>query len=159
MRMTVKACPLKIRLRLATAAGRRRVVMLPHVLPEVERHLETWVKAGPGALVFTSEVGDPPAPVHCPAGAGRGGRAAGVEHLRFHDLRHTDQHPWAAATGASTKKLMARIGARRLPGGADLAARQRGARSRHRRSPLRDGFPSRSRTHPPDIFGASREQA
>ncbi len=35
--------------------------------------------------------------------------AVGVEHLRLHDLRHTG-NTLAAATGASTKELMARMG-------------------------------------------------
>jgi len=92
-----------------TAAGRRRVVMPPHVLPEVERHLETWVKAGPEALVFTSKVGDLLHPYMVQRAWEAARRAAGVEHLRFHDLRHTG-NTLAAATGASTKELMARTG-------------------------------------------------
>jgi integrase len=36
-------------------------------------------------------------------------RAIGFEELRFHDLRHTG-NTLAAATGASTKELMARLG-------------------------------------------------
>lgn len=92
-----------------TAAGRRRVVMPPHVLPEVERHLETWVKAGPEALVFTSKVGDLLHPYMVQRAWEAARRAAGVEHLRFHDLRHTG-NTLAAATGASTKELMARMG-------------------------------------------------
>ena len=36
-------------------------------------------------------------------------RKAGIEGLRFHDLRHTGA-TLAAATGASTKELMARLG-------------------------------------------------
>lgn len=89
-----------------TAAGRRRVVMPPHVLPEVERHLETWVKAGPEALVFTSKVGDLLHPYMVQRAWEAARRAASVEHLRFHDLRHTG-NTLAAATGASTKELMA----------------------------------------------------
>lgn len=40
---------------------------------------------------------------------GRARRAVGVPHLHFHDLRHTG-NTLAAATGASTKELMARMG-------------------------------------------------
>jgi integrase len=36
-------------------------------------------------------------------------RAIGIEELRFHDLRHTG-NTLAAATGASTKELMVRMG-------------------------------------------------
>jgi integrase len=39
----------------------------------------------------------------------RARRAVGMQGLRFHDLRHTG-NTLAAATGASTKELMARMG-------------------------------------------------
>jgi hypothetical protein len=35
--------------------------------------------------------------------------AVGLEHLHFHDLRHSG-NTWAAATGASTRELMVRMG-------------------------------------------------
>jgi hypothetical protein len=34
---------------------------------------------------------------------------AGLDHLHFHDLRHSG-NTWAATTGASTRELMARMG-------------------------------------------------
>ena len=40
---------------------------------------------------------------------GRATKAVGITGLRFHDLRHTG-NTLAAATGASTKELMARFG-------------------------------------------------
>jgi integrase len=40
---------------------------------------------------------------------GRATKAVGTTGLRFHDLRHTG-NTLAAATGASTKELMARMG-------------------------------------------------
>ena len=39
----------------------------------------------------------------------RAARATGIDELRFHDLRHTG-NTLAAATGASTKELMSRMG-------------------------------------------------
>jgi hypothetical protein len=36
-------------------------------------------------------------------------RSTGLGHLHLHDLRHAG-NTWAAATGASTKELMARMG-------------------------------------------------
>jgi integrase len=92
-----------------TAAGRRRVVMPPHLLPEVEHHLDTWVKVGPEALVFTSKAGDLLHPYMVQRAWAAARKSAGVEHLRFHDVRHTG-NTLAAATGASTKELMAAWG-------------------------------------------------
>ncbi len=92
-----------------TAVGRRRVVIPSHVVPEVEAHLETGVAAGPDALISTTKTGDLLHPYMVQRAWEAARRAAGVEHLRFHDLRHTGDTP-AAATGASTKELMARMG-------------------------------------------------
>ncbi len=83
--------------------------MPPHLVPEVEAHLETWVAAGPDALVFTSKAGDLLHPYMVQRAWEAARRAAGLERLRFHDLRHTG-NTLAAATGASTKELMARMG-------------------------------------------------
>ena len=93
-----------------TTAGRRVVALPPPLVPELERHLETWTGPTRGALVFTSPEGGPirrgnfRSRVWLPAA-----RRAGLERLRFHDLRHTG-NTLAAATGASTRELMARMG-------------------------------------------------
>jgi integrase len=72
-------------------------------------HLETWVKGEPDALVFTSTFGDLLHPYMVQRAWEAARKSAGVERLRFHDLRHTG-NTLAAATGASTRELMARVG-------------------------------------------------
>jgi integrase len=66
-----------------TDAGKRTLVLPASLIPEVEAHLEAFV--GP----------EPAAP--------------GLEGVRLHDLRHV-AGTMAAATGASTKELMHRLG-------------------------------------------------
>ena len=73
-------------------------------------HLGVYAEAGPDGLVFPAERGGPirrsnfTRRVWIPAT-----RAAGVEGLRFHDLRHTAA-TLAVAAGASTRELMVRMG-------------------------------------------------
>ncbi len=91
-------------------AGKRIVTMPRFVADALNEHLRTWAEEGARGLVF-------PAPeggllrrsnfrrrVWLPAV-----EAVGVEGLRFHDLRHSAA-TLAAAAGATTKELMARIG-------------------------------------------------
>ena len=93
-----------------TEAGRRVVAIPPHLLPDLAVHLERFVDPEATALVFTAPEGGPlrrqnfRRRVWLLACA-----AVGVEGLHFHDLRHTG-NTLAAATGASTKELMARMG-------------------------------------------------
>ena len=61
------------------------------------------------ALLFVTSTGGPMRPATLHAAWQRACRRVGVEGLRFHDLRHTG-NTLAAATGASTKELMARMG-------------------------------------------------
>lgn len=92
-----------------TAAGRRTVAIPPHVLPALTAHLETFTAAGPDALVFTGERGGPVRPHVLQKHWSRARLAVGRPDLHMHDLRHTG-NTWAAATGASTRELMARMG-------------------------------------------------
>lgn len=92
-----------------TAAGRRTVAIPPHVLPALTAHLETFTAADPDALVFTGERGGPLRPHVLQKHWARARLAAGRPDLHLHDLRHTG-NTWAAATGASTRELMARMG-------------------------------------------------
>ena len=92
-----------------TAAGRRTVAIPPHVLPALTTHLETFTAADPDALVFTGERGGPLRPHVLQKHWARARLAAGRPDLHLHDLRHTG-NTWAAATGASTRELMARMG-------------------------------------------------
>ncbi|HEX3426928.1 MAG TPA: site-specific integrase [Acidimicrobiales bacterium] len=92
-----------------TEAGRRLIAIPPHVVPEIEAHLEDFVAADPVALVFTGEHGGPLRPHVLQTAWDKARRATGQERLHVHDLRHSG-NTWAAATGASTKELMARMG-------------------------------------------------
>jgi integrase len=92
-----------------SAAGRRMVALPLFLLPHLEVHLTRWAGAGQDGFLF---VGDNGAPLRR-AVLQRHWRAAtaqlGLNGLHFHDLRHTG-NTLAAATGASTKELMARLG-------------------------------------------------
>lgn len=92
-----------------TAAGRRKVSIPPHVLPEIERHLREHAGTGADAPLFPGPQGGVLYRKTFARHWRKARRAAGVEHLHFHDLRHTG-NTLAAATGASTKELMARMG-------------------------------------------------
>ncbi len=92
-----------------TAAGRRTVVIPSQVLPALVTHLETFTAAGGDALVFTGEHGGPVRPHVLQKHWDRARLVAGRPDLHLHDLRHTG-NTWAAATGASTRELMARMG-------------------------------------------------
>jgi integrase len=88
----------------------RRVVSFPReIAPELRWHLERFVEPGPDSLVFVGPKG------------GRLRRSnfrdiwitardgAGLPGLHLHDLRHTG-NTMAAATGASLRELMERMG-------------------------------------------------
>jgi integrase len=93
-----------------TSAG-QRIVALPAVaMTALAEHLDHYTDPGPNALVFPSARGKYLARssfrrlVWRPAVV-----AVGLDGVRFHDLRHTAA-TLAAATGATTKELMARMG-------------------------------------------------
>ncbi|HUH07432.1 MAG TPA: site-specific integrase [Egibacteraceae bacterium] len=90
-------------------AGRRTVTIPPPLLPDIEAHLKAYAGAAPDALVFTNEQGRPIHRHRWFAIWRRARLAVGRPDLRFHDLRHTG-NTLAAATGASTAELMARMG-------------------------------------------------
>jgi integrase len=92
-----------------TDASRRTVAIPPHVVPDVEAHLEGFVGAKPDALVFTGEKGGPIRPHVLQKAWVKAKVEAGLTQFHLHDLRHAG-NTWAAATGASTKELMARMG-------------------------------------------------
>ncbi len=92
-----------------TDAGVRTVAIPTAMLPDLTTHLEEHSAHGPDGLVI-------PGPGGVPFRRGtfytewkKALRAVGIEGLRPHDLRHTG-NTLAAATGASTKELMARMG-------------------------------------------------
>jgi len=92
-----------------TEAGRRLVDIPPHVIPELEEHLRTFVGPELDAVVFTGELGGPLTRGMFQKHWARARAAAGMpEGFVFHDLRHTGNT--LAAPGASTKEIMARLG-------------------------------------------------
>jgi hypothetical protein len=77
------------------------------------------------SLLFTDEKGGPLRPHVLPAAWDKARGQTSIQHLHFHDLRHSG-NTWAA-TGASTAELMVRMG--------DASAQSRcGFSARHRRS-------------------------
>jgi integrase len=91
-----------------TAAGRRTLAVPPNILPNLEAHLERFVGPKPEAWLFPGPRG-PLTPSLLDAAWGSARLAIGRPELHFHDLRHSGL-TWAAATGASTRELMARGG-------------------------------------------------
>ena len=96
-------------LRPKSAAGRRTVSIPPPLLPQLREHFEEYVATGRDALVFSGEKGAPLDRSHWNRRWHAAREAIGRPDLRFHDLRHVG-NTLAAATGASTRELMARMG-------------------------------------------------
>jgi len=92
-----------------TAAGRRTVAIPRVILPALKEHLGRFVAPTVDALLFTGEKGGPLRPHVLQAAWNKARNLTGLRHLHFHDLRHSG-NTWAAATGASTAELMARMG-------------------------------------------------
>ncbi|MHB8438529.1 MAG: tyrosine-type recombinase/integrase [Acidimicrobiales bacterium] len=92
-----------------TAAGRRRVVVPPHLAPALTAHLDRFVDGDPDALVFTGAKGGPLRPHVLQSAWDTARRKVGRPEIHLHDLRHAGA-TWAASTGASTAELMARLG-------------------------------------------------
>lgn len=92
-----------------TSAGRRTIVIPSNILPALVSHLDTYVASDPDALVFTGEQGGFLRPGVLQKHWVQARLAIGRPELHLHDLRHTG-NTWAAATGASTRELMARMG-------------------------------------------------
>lgn len=93
-----------------TDAGRRTVSLPPTLMPELEEHLARWVAPGRDSLVFTAPHGGPLNRSNFNRTWRRVRAATGLpQGFTFHDLRHTASN-LAAASGASTAELMARMG-------------------------------------------------
>jgi integrase len=90
-------------------AGTRAVMLPAALIADLTKHLTNHVGPEPEALVFTGEKGGPLRRHVWAKVWDRARRKVGVPHLHFHDLRHAG-NTLAAATGASTKELMARMG-------------------------------------------------
>jgi integrase len=92
-----------------TDAGVRTVALPPHLVPDVEDHLQRWVGPAPTDLLFTGPKANELYRATFNAAWDRARRTVGLAGFHFHDLRHTG-NTLAAGTGASTKELMARMG-------------------------------------------------
>jgi integrase len=80
----------------------------PHLLEQLQEHLAAYPDPEPKrSLVFTNGEGRPLTRGGFRSTWVKAGDRAGLPTFRFHDLRHTG-NTLAAATGASTKELMAR---------------------------------------------------
>ena len=92
-----------------THSGRRTVTLSAFVVDELADHMHRFVGSESEAVVLTGPKG---APLRRGSWNGKWNavrKAVGCDGLRFQDLRHTG-NTLAAATGASTKELMARVG-------------------------------------------------
>jgi integrase len=89
-------------------AGVRSIHLPPHLIPELEHHLATFVPAV-CTYVFPNSKGEPIKRSSFRSVWLLARSKAGMPTIRFHDLRHTG-NTLAAATGASTRELMARMG-------------------------------------------------
>jgi integrase len=90
----------------------RRIVGIPaSIIPAVREHLSQFVGPEADALVFPGAKGGPlrRSNFNKMSAWPHAVRAIGAEGLHFHDLRHTGNH-FAAASGASLRDLMARMG-------------------------------------------------
>ena len=93
-----------------SAAGRRVVHLPAGVIDELRAHLERFVPADPDGLVFPSPSGGVLLQSNfrsrhwSPAV-----QAAGIEKLRFHDLRHV-AGTLATVSGATIREVQARLG-------------------------------------------------
>lgn len=90
-------------------AGRRTVALPDVLLPTLASHLDAWVGNKPDALIFGGKDGMPLRRATFYKAWHKAVAQVDLPDFRFHDLRHTG-NTLSAATGASTKELMARMG-------------------------------------------------
>ncbi|WP_276969487.1 tyrosine-type recombinase/integrase [Ferrimicrobium acidiphilum] len=90
-------------------AGLRTVAVPPHITLALVKHLDCYVSPEPDALLFTGIKGGPLRVHVLQKSWDQARRSIGRSDLHLHDLRHSG-NTWAAATGASTRELMARMG-------------------------------------------------
>jgi len=91
-------------------AGRRTVTIPDAVIPAVREHLDRFAQPDEDGLVFVGPRGGVLRESNFVNDVWhKATSAVAVPHLHFHDLRHTG-NTLAAATGASLRELMARMG-------------------------------------------------
>ena len=89
--------------------GARDVTIPPHVIPELEHHLNEHVGPEQDALMFPSSGGGHLQPGSLYRHWAKAREAAGRPDLRLHDLRHSGA-VLAAQAGATLSELMERLG-------------------------------------------------
>ncbi len=92
-----------------TEAGRRVVSLPAFLMEELAVHLAEHGESGPEGRLFRGAEGGPLRRAVLFRAWSEARATVGLEHLHFHDLRHTG-NTLAASTGASTRELMARMG-------------------------------------------------
>ncbi len=92
-----------------TDAGHRTVTLPAGIAAVLEDHLEKHVPAPPESLLFSTSSGGYLARSNWNSTFRRAADAIGLPAVRPHELRHTGA-TLAAATGATTKELMRRLG-------------------------------------------------
>ncbi len=92
-----------------SAAGVRTVAVPPPLIPAIEHHLATFAEDGSDGALFVGEKGGRLDRSHWNRRWRQARATIGRDDLTFHDLRHTG-NTLAAATGASTRDLMTRMG-------------------------------------------------
>jgi integrase len=92
-----------------TAASRRTIAIPRVIMAVLQSHLDQYAEPTAEATLFVGEKGSLLRPHVLQIAWDRARRQTGLGHLHFHDLRHSG-NTWAAATGASTAELMARMG-------------------------------------------------
>jgi integrase len=90
-------------------AGKRIVTLPPFLLPDLKTHLEQFTAPGDDSLVFVGPKNGPLRRPNFSRTWRSATESAGLAEIHFHDLRHTGNHI-AAATGASLRELMGRMG-------------------------------------------------
>ena len=91
-------------------AGRRVVTIPAAVVPVISEHLEQFAQPGDDGLVFVGPLGGVLRESNFVNDVWhKATDTVGVAHLHFHDLRHSG-NTLAAATGASLRELMVRMG-------------------------------------------------
>jgi len=90
-------------------AGRRDVAVPPHIIPEIERHLDRFTGRRRDALLFPAQHGGHLRPSAFYRHWYRSREAIERPDLRFHDLRHSGA-VMAAVSGATLAELMDRLG-------------------------------------------------
>jgi integrase len=92
-----------------SVAGRRLVAIPSVLIDDFRQHLDDYAEADDDGLVFVGPKGGPLRRGNWSVQWNEVVAELGLEDLHFHDLRHTG-NTLAAATGASTRELMTRMG-------------------------------------------------